>query len=111
MQTMKLAPGHAAAPERWTVPAPPRLPALKEATQEFEAQFVAMLVQSMRRTVPEGPLAGRGERLFREMLDQEWAAGAAASGGLGIAEMLYDQLSKAVQGATCNAKAWASDHA
>jgi Rod binding domain-containing protein len=56
---------------------------------------VSILVQSMRRAVPQGtPTApGRGERLFREMLDEQWARNGAVSGGFGLGEMLYRQLS------------------
>lgn len=68
---------------------------LKEATQEFETQFVTILLQSMRRALPEAsPTApGRGERLFREMLDEQWARGGAQSGGFGLGDMLHRQLS------------------
>jgi len=98
MQNTTIRPGRAAVPLYGLRAAGCELPSsaprtLKDATQEFEAQFVAKLMQSMRRTVPEGTLTGRGERLFREMLDEEWARGAAVGGRLGIGELLYQQLS------------------
>jgi flagellar protein FlgJ len=68
---------------------------LREATQEFESLYVTQILQAMRRTVPESGLmaASSGQRLFREMLDEEFAREIAHSGGLGIGEMLYHQLS------------------
>jgi flagellar protein FlgJ len=67
---------------------------LREATQEFESLFVAHLLQSMRSTVPESGLlaSGSGQRIFREMLDQELSRQVACSGGFGIGELLYRQL-------------------
>jgi flagellar protein FlgJ len=68
---------------------------LREATQQFESLFVSQLLKSMRATVPESHLFGSesSQNVFREMLDQEFASRAADSGGIGIGEMLYRQLS------------------
>jgi len=70
---------------------------LREATQQFESLFISQLMKSMRDTVPQSHLmsAGGGQQLFREMLDQELAGQVAHSGGIGIGEMLYQQLSPA----------------
>lgn len=67
---------------------------LREATGEFESLFIAQIMQAMRATVPESGLmgAGGGQRVFREMLDQELSRHVAHSGGLGIGEILYRQL-------------------
>src|SRR4051794_5226307 len=68
---------------------------LREATQQFESLFISQLMKSMRDTVPQSHLmgSGSGQQLFREMLDQELAGRVAESGGIGIGEMLYRQLS------------------
>jgi len=68
---------------------------LREAAQQFESLFVSQLMKSMRATVPKSQLfgSGSGESMFREMLDQEFAGRVAESGGIGIGEMLYRQLS------------------
>jgi flagellar protein FlgJ len=68
---------------------------LREATQQFESLFITQVMKAMRGTVPESHLmgSGSGEKLFREMLDQELAGRVALSGGFGIGEMLYQQLS------------------
>lgn len=72
-------------------------PTLREATQQFESLFISQLMKSMRDTVPQSQLlsAGTGQQLFREMLDQEIAGRVSQSGGIGIGEMLFQQLSPA----------------
>jgi flagellar protein FlgJ len=68
---------------------------LRDATQQFETLFISQLMKSMRGTVPQSGLmgSGGGQQLFREMLDQELAGRVAQAGGIGIGEMLYQQLS------------------
>jgi len=48
----------------------------------------------MRKTVPKDGLfsGGFGEDVFQELLDQEIAGQIGGRGGLGIADMLYNQL-------------------
>src|SRR5437016_4350518 len=72
---------------------------LREATQEFESVFIAHMMQTMRRSVPESKLlgGGSGQTIFREMLDQELSRQIAHSGGFGIGESLYEQLSDPTQ--------------
>ena len=74
---------------------PQKIPGtLREATQEFEALFVAEVFKEMRHSVPESDLlgTGNGHRLFRDMLDEELARQAAGAGGFGLGEILYRQL-------------------
>jgi len=69
-------------------------PALREACEEFEGLFVAMLFRAMRATVPrEGLLSGgsAGE-IFDSMWSEEVGRAAARSGPLGIGEMLLGAL-------------------
>ena len=68
--------------------------ALREACEEFEGLFVAMLFRAMRATVPrEGLLSGgsAGE-IFDSMWSEEVGRAAARSGPLGIGEMLLGAL-------------------
>lgn len=78
-------------------PTPASEPGLREATRELEGYFVTQLLRAMRRTVPESTLLGGGEgqRLFREMLDEEIARQAASHSTLGLGELLYQQLAQA----------------
>ncbi len=68
---------------------------LRKAAQDFEAIFLRQLLKSMRRTVNESSLWGDGREmeLYRAMMDDEFAAEMARSGGIGLAEMLVEQLS------------------
>lgn len=66
---------------------------LKAVTREFESLLLHQLIKSMRRTVPESPLTSHGERIFRDMLDMEYARRIAQAGGIGLADILYKSLS------------------
>src|SRR5690606_13556544 len=68
---------------------------LRWASQQLEALFLEQLWRGMRRTVMStGMLDGPGVRLFEEMLDQERARLMAEAGTLGLAEMVYEQMSQ-----------------
>lgn len=68
--------------------------AARKVAREFEAMFVGMMLKSMRETVGKDPLTGggRGEEIFRSMLDQEYASAIAAGGGIGLASVIEKQL-------------------
>jgi peptidoglycan hydrolase FlgJ len=70
--------------------------AAKKVAQEFESMFVAMMLKSMRDTVGKDKLTGggHGEETFRSLLDQEYAATAARSGGIGLAKMIEKELTR-----------------
>jgi len=70
---------------------------LKRATVEFESFFLNMMLREMRRSVGNEHSflpQSNAERIFQEMLDEERANAAANSGGIGLAEMMYRQLSR-----------------
>lgn len=73
--------------------AAPRLEDLKRAAQAFESVFAQMLMKSMRATVKESELfhGGRGEDVFRELLDQRFSEGAS---GLGVAKLIVERYGK-----------------
>jgi flagellar protein FlgJ len=70
--------------------------ALKKACCEFESYFIASMLKEMRRSIPEDGFVKKseGEKIFQEMLDGQYAAKIAESKPLGIAEIMYRQLSK-----------------
>lgn len=72
--------------------------ALMEAAEQFEALFLYQLMSEMRRTVPDTDLLGnrQAEKLFQSMLDQEMATHSAKSQGVGLAKMIYEQMSRYV---------------
>ena len=71
---------------------------LKDAAQQFEALFLQILLEEMRRTVPENDLLGdrRAEKLFQSMLDQELALHSSQAQSLGLAKLIYEQMSRFV---------------
>ncbi|MFH1539781.1 MAG: rod-binding protein [bacterium] len=68
------------------------------AAEEFESFFIYMLLKEMRKTVPKSELfhGGRAEEIWQDMMDEEIGKQIAHTPGmgLGIAEMIYRQLSR-----------------
>jgi len=71
---------------------------LKKAAQEFESFFIYYLLKEMRKTVPQNPMfhGGRAEEIFQEMLDERLALTFAQAGGIGLAPIIYQQLSRQI---------------
>ncbi|SDB44915.1 Rod binding protein [Desulfonatronum thiosulfatophilum] len=66
---------------------------LREASQDFEALFLHQLLKQMRATVPkEGLLHGKGEEFWQSHFDMEMATVMARSGGIGLGDMIFEQL-------------------
>ncbi|MDR1000393.1 MAG: rod-binding protein [Clostridiales bacterium] len=71
---------------------------LKEACNGMEAYFIQYAMQVMRETTFRGDglfAKSNAERVFTDMLYEEYAKQAAATGGIGIANMLYKQTKRA----------------
>ncbi len=69
---------------------------LKKATQDFEAIFINMLIKSMWKTIPESGLFEKNSatNIYEGIIQSALSADIAKNGGLGMAEMLYQQISK-----------------
>ncbi|TWH45353.1 rod-binding protein [Sporomusa sp. KB1] len=69
---------------------------LKAACRDMEAVFLNMMMTRMRATVPKDGLFGNSqeEQMLTSMLDTELTKNMAQAGGMGLADMLYRQLSK-----------------
>lgn len=70
---------------------------LKEACTEFESYFLNMMFKSMRKTVvSNGGIFGKSnaEKIFQDMLDEQMTDKMAKQGGIGLADMMYKQLSR-----------------
>ncbi|HOP40998.1 MAG TPA: rod-binding protein [Geobacteraceae bacterium] len=78
--------------------------ALKQVTREFEALFVGLMLKSMRSTVATDSLTGggRGEEVYRSLLDQEYAMEIARGEGLGLGTMLEEQLARYIGNSETN---------
>lgn len=68
---------------------------LREACEGFESIFIQKMWQEMRSTLPKtNMLQGREEQYWQSMYDQELAKSMTAAGGIGLADMMYAQLSR-----------------
>ncbi len=72
---------------------------LKDACRGFESMFLQMMWKEMRGTVQEDALFGesQGEKIFKDMLDTEMVDRMSAAGGVGLADMMYKQLTAQYQ--------------
>lgn len=66
----------------------------KEVSQMYEKQFLREMMKSMRSTVNESGLVkvNQGERIFREQLDNEYVEKWGDKGGIGLSDMIFEQL-------------------
>ena len=71
---------------------------LREACNDFEAIFIKQMLKSMRQTIDKGGLmdGGFAQETYEDMLDDEYAKKIAGAARLGVADMLYRQLSQGV---------------
>jgi flagellar protein FlgJ len=69
---------------------------LKEACKEFETILLEQMLKSMRKTVQKSGLmqGGMAEDIFEDMLYEKYARKMSDSANLGLADMLYRQLSQ-----------------
>lgn len=67
---------------------------LRSSCRDFESVLLNMMLQSMRATVPKSDFFGQnqGREMFESMLDQEITKDMAKAGGVGLADMLFKQL-------------------
>jgi flagellar protein FlgJ len=68
---------------------------LRNTCKDFEAMYLNLMYSKMRETVPDNPLFGssNGEKIMQSMLDTELTKQMANAGGVGLADMMYKQLS------------------
>lgn len=68
---------------------------LRESCEGFESIFIQKMWQQMRDTLPKtNMLQGKNEQYWQSMYDQELAKSMASAGGIGLADMMYEQLSR-----------------
>lgn len=69
--------------------------ALAPAAQKFEAVFIQMMLKSMRASVPqENALANQDMQTYQQMLDGQYALNLADHGGIGLAKVITQQVSR-----------------
>lgn len=69
---------------------------LKEAAQQFEAIFIQQMFKEMRKTVPSDGLIQRSnaDDVYSQLQDLEAAKITARQGGIGLADLMMQQLMK-----------------
>lgn len=70
---------------------------IRRAAVEMESFFINQMFQALRNTVPEreGIFArSNAEKIFQDMLDEETANNLAQSGGIGIADIIYADMTR-----------------
>jgi flagellar protein FlgJ len=71
--------------------------ALKAAARQFESIFTQMLLTSMRKASEvlesDSPFNSQSTKFYQDMQDKQMVSDMAAKGGLGLADLIYQQLS------------------
>jgi len=72
---------------------------LKAACQQFEALFVQMMMKNMRSTIQDGGFIEKSyaREMFEGMFDEEIAKEVSKGQGIGVSQMMYEQLSKTLK--------------
>jgi flagellar protein FlgJ len=67
---------------------------LHEVAELYERHFIREMMKQMRSTVHEGGFIqqNNAEKIFREQLDDQYSEQWSKSGGIGLSNMIYDQL-------------------
>lgn len=67
---------------------------LRDVSSLYEKQFLREMVKQMRATVSESSFmpSGFAEKYFREQLDQQYVESWGDQGGIGLGQMIYEQL-------------------
>lgn len=68
---------------------------LRWAAEQLESLLIYEMLKSARGTVMKtGLLDSQATKMFEDMLDEERASQMARSGGMGLAELIYEQMSR-----------------
>lgn len=74
---------------------------LKDACQKFESIFMGKIWKEMRKTVSKsGYLQGNYEDQYLSMFDKDFSEKLASGGGIGLSDMLYQQLKSKLDSAS-----------
>ncbi|MGH7442662.1 MAG: rod-binding protein, partial [bacterium] len=78
---------------------PQELAKLRKVSQDFESLFLSYMLKVGREAGFKGSLMGhtQGEEIFTEMRDDELAKHMAKAGGIGLAHLLVEQLTRTLQ--------------
>ena len=66
---------------------------LKDACQQFESLFLTQMLKEMKKSIPKADGEGNKEKdTYEDMMYEEVAKSMASSGGVGMANILYQQM-------------------
>lgn len=67
---------------------------LRDVSEMYEKHFLGEMMKAMRSTVHEGGFiqTNQAEKIFREQLDQEYVDKWGKQGGIGLADLIYQQM-------------------
>ena len=67
---------------------------LKDVSKLYEQQFLRQMVKAMRKTVSSSGLTkpSMAEKIYRQKLDQQYVESWSQQGGVGLADVIYQQL-------------------
>ncbi len=73
---------------------------LREASEGFESIFIQKMWEQMRASLPKDGLlsSSKEEQFWQSMYDQELAKSMASAGGIGLADMMVEQMKERVTG-------------
>lgn len=69
----------------------------RETARSFEAFFLTRMLEQMSAGIEtNGPFGGgQSEKIYRSLLNQQYAENLSAAGGVGLADTIYNELIKA----------------
>ena len=72
---------------------------LKQACADFESIFVYYMLKSMRKSLPQNGLFdnSQGQKAYKAMADQAMSENIARGKGMGLGELLYNQLTQSAR--------------
>jgi flagellar protein FlgJ len=72
---------------------------LKQVAQNFESIFIQMMLKEMRNSVEKSSLFGNSQatQFFESMKDDEMSKQLSKSGGIGLGNVIYQQLKRATE--------------
>lgn len=79
---------------RQAAPSAPRDPRVMDAARMYEKYFLNQMVKAMRSTVKYSDLQKptMGEEIYRDQLDDQYVDSWTETGGIGLADMIHDEL-------------------
>ena len=71
---------------------------LRQACADFESIFIYFILKSARKSIPENGLleSSHESKIYKSMLDEQMAQSVAKGGGMGLGQLLYEELTDQV---------------